>query len=297
MILNKIKYIYSDLDETIVQKITKNKISYCGYTYNDLTEISEVTKKIIRECAYNQIGFGIATGRSYQKTHPIIFDNKIKMPVICCDGTQIIYKNQIKLSLALPKSLVYIFNKFINRNLDLEFFLISNFKTFISDNPGKMTYEEELYADNDIFKMNDFFEVKKLDSDSIWNLDNNRINTILISNKNITNGAIREICQLEKEYSVKIVKYKNCIQILPMKASKATALQFISENLILDMLPKNTVTIGDGPNDLEMLKWSKNSVAVDNADLASKEIAKYICSSIHNDGVGHWIKKEVLDIK
>lgn len=297
MILNKIKYIYSDLDETIVQKSTKNKINYCGYIYNDLTEISEVTKNIIKECSYNYIGFGIATGRSYQKTHPIIFDNKIKMPVICCDGAQVIYKNKIKLSLALPKSLIYVFNRFINRNLDLEFFFISNFTTFISQNAGKMTYEEELYTDDDIFKMNDFFEIKKLDSNTIWNLDKNRINSIILSYKNITSGALREICQLEKEYNVKVIKYKNCIQILPPKASKGHALQFISDNLILDMLPKNTVTIGDGPNDLEMLKWSKNSVAVDNAYQASKEIAKYICSSIYNDGVGHWIKKEVLDKK
>lgn len=297
MILNKIKYIYSDLDETIVQKSTKNKINYCGYIYNDLTEISKVTKNIIKECAYKHIGFGIATGRSYQKTHPIIFDNKIKMPVICCDGALVIYKNKIKFSLSLSKSLIYIFNRFINRNLYLEFFFISNFTTFVSQNAGKITYEEELYTDNDIFKMNDFFEVKKLDSDTIWNLDKNRINSIIVSYRNITSGAIREICQLENEYNVKIVKYKNCIQILPAKASKGNALQFISENLILDMLPKNTVTIGDGHNDLEMLKWSKNSVAVDNACQASKEIAKYICSSIYNDGVGHWIKKEVLDRK
>ena len=51
------------------------------------------------------------------------------------------------------------------------------------------------------------------------------------------------------------------------------------------------MAIGDGENDLEMLKQCKNSVAMGNAINEVKEIASYITSDINEDGIYNAFKK------
>ena len=55
------------------------------------------------------------------------------------------------------------------------------------------------------------------------------------------------------------------------------------------------VAFGDDVNDLEMVANCGISVAVENAVRAVKAAAKQICGSNDNDGVAHWLEKNVLN--
>lgn len=78
-----------------------------------------------------------------------------------------------------------------------------------------------------------------------------------------------------------------------IKASKATALEFIAEqfNIGLDEI----LIFGDGPNDIPMFNLIKHSVAPANAVGPIKEIAAHQTDSVHDGGVGNFLKKHLIE--
>ena len=54
------------------------------------------------------------------------------------------------------------------------------------------------------------------------------------------------------------------------------------------------IAIGDGENDIEMIKYAGLGVAVANADNKVKENSDYITASNNEDGVGKVIEKFLL---
>ncbi|WP_027119798.1 Cof-type HAD-IIB family hydrolase [[Mycoplasma] testudinis] len=292
---NKIKYIYSDLDETIVPKVSKETCRYGKYTFNDLLEISERNQKAIKTCQDLALGFGIATGRSYQKTYPIIQKLKIDIPVVCLDGAQIYLKNKLLLSECLHPGLIYSFNKIINRNQDVPFFLISDYTTYLSETDDWMTAEEEMYLEKELFPENDFLYSVRLNPETTWDLPFEKVNTILIMIEKMTWQMQKEIELLCNQFDAHFIRYNRVIQILPLNVSKVSALKYISQYLLKGMSPFNTAVFGDNKNDIEMLKWSHWGVAMENGHLTAKECAKYICRDVNEDGVALWIEKNILN--
>ena len=69
--------------------------------------------------------------------------------------------------------------------------------------------------------------------------------------------------------------------------SKANAIQKFCQLLKID--PDNTIAIGDGFNDIEMLKVAKTRVAMGNAVQALKDIADIIIDTNNNDGVAKFL--------
>jgi HAD superfamily hydrolase (TIGR01484 family) len=59
------------------------------------------------------------------------------------------------------------------------------------------------------------------------------------------------------------VGYSAWLDLTPPGVSKASALEFVREELGVE--PAHTVAVGDGNNDIEMLRWAHNSYAMGNA--------------------------------
>ena len=51
---------------------------------------------------------------------------------------------------------------------------------------------------------------------------------------------------------------------------------------------ENIYAFGDGLNDVEMLKFVKNSVAMGNAHEEAKKVAKHVTTSVHQNGILKW---------
>lgn len=73
------------------------------------------------------------------------------------------------------------------------------------------------------------------------------------------------------------------LEIIPKPYSKAVGIQMLSEKLNFPL--ENTLSIGDSTNDLDMLKFTKTSIAMGNShqDLFSQ--VDYITTSIDHDGI------------
>jgi Cof subfamily protein (haloacid dehalogenase superfamily) len=80
------------------------------------------------------------------------------------------------------------------------------------------------------------------------------------------------------------------LDIAPDGVSKASALEQVAERL--GVARSDVLAIGDGRNDLEMLRWAGRGVAMGQAPLEVQEAADDVTRTVHEDGVAyelsHW---------
>ncbi|WCK56375.1 Cof-type HAD-IIB family hydrolase [Aneurinibacillus sp. Ricciae_BoGa-3] len=79
------------------------------------------------------------------------------------------------------------------------------------------------------------------------------------------------------------------VDVIPAGGSKAKGIAKITQKLEIE--PENVFAFGDGLNDIEMLKTVRNSIAMGNAHDLAKKAAKYITSSVDEDGILHGLQK------
>ena len=70
--------------------------------------------------------------------------------------------------------------------------------------------------------------------------------------------------------------------------SKGTGMQFVAERL--GFSPAQTISFGDGENDLELLDWAGYAVAVENAHPLVLERANLVCPPADEEGVAQVIE-------
>lgn len=72
-------------------------------------------------------------------------------------------------------------------------------------------------------------------------------------------------------------------EIVPLGFSKATGIRFLEEHLQIPH--ENTFAFGDSSNDLSMLNYVKNSIAMGNSSEEVLKMASYITEDVDRDGV------------
>ena len=78
------------------------------------------------------------------------------------------------------------------------------------------------------------------------------------------------------------------IEAVPIGTSKATGIAWVCNYLNIPV--EDTYGIGDSINDLEMLQFVGHSIAMGNAAQAAKDVAEYVTTHIHDDGVANALK-------
>lgn len=79
------------------------------------------------------------------------------------------------------------------------------------------------------------------------------------------------------------VGYSAWLDLTPPGVSKASALERLREEL--GVHPAHTVAVGDGNNDIEMLKWAGDSYAMGNAPQRVIDAARTVVNPVDEDGV------------
>lgn len=85
---------------------------------------------------------------------------------------------------------------------------------------------------------------------------------------------------------------KGMLEVLPAGASKGAGVEWLLERLGVD--PARCMALGDGENDVEMLKLCGWGVAMGNAGAAARGAANVVVSSNDEDGVAQAIEEYVL---
>ncbi|MDN5855205.1 MAG: Cof-type HAD-IIB family hydrolase [Actinomycetia bacterium] len=85
------------------------------------------------------------------------------------------------------------------------------------------------------------------------------------------------------------VGYTAWLDLAPDGVSKASGLQVVTDRLGLSAA--DVLAIGDGDNDVEMLKWAGRGVAMGQAPIAVQDVADTVTETVDNDGVALEISK------
>jgi hydroxymethylpyrimidine pyrophosphatase-like HAD family hydrolase len=76
--------------------------------------------------------------------------------------------------------------------------------------------------------------------------------------------------------------------LAPLGVTKATALEQVRRKVRVQ--PHRTIALGDGRNDVEMLRWAARGVAMGHADAVVKEAADEVTGSIEDDGAAQLLR-------
>lgn len=92
---------------------------------------------------------------------------------------------------------------------------------------------------------------------------------------------------IKDEFTI-IQRASDFYEIIQKEYSKATGIQFLLDYFNLKL--EDAYAFGDSTNDLSMLEYVENSIAMGNASDLVKEKVKFITKSVHEDGIEYAMK-------
>lgn len=256
--LSDIKLIIFDLAGTLID-------NHLNFKAEDLDRIFKLRK--------NEIKVTVATGRTFSSALPYIKRLNIDIPVITCNGAEIIH-------LETKEAL---FEKRIPKEAFLEAVLTAQ-----NSNLEPVFYVDSLHGAPCIFKKTDkitaFLNREGLTDVTVYS-SNKVMDTMLppiklqIVGKS---GNLKEymdnLDSLVRDINMVMTK-SNYLEILPQNTSKGSAARFICS--LLNIPLKNTLSFGDSSNDKELLLDCGIGVALAEAPEKLKVAADFTTDSIH----------------
>lgn len=267
-----IRLIVADLDGTLL---------------NSDHVVSPFTEQAIREAMARGVLFTIATGKTFPSTPEITGLFGIEIPVICGNGTQVflpdgtlVYEDPIPLALAL------------------EVIQISEARGFTPVVCTQMGLLAPVH-DANVQELIDHHEpVPTLMPDITHALHDGHKPYKLVLMSQDWDLLDRFQAELEAcfEGRAQVIRsgLKSLLEVLPLNASKGTALQVILDRL--NIAPEETMCLGDNCNDIDMIRIAGIGVAMGHAPQDVRDAADYVTGTHDEDGVGHAIRKFVLDV-
>lgn len=254
------KIIFFDIDGTIITE--------------DTNFIPSSTKNSIRQAQSNGHLTFINTGRPISEINSYLRELNFDGYVCGC-GTYIEFKDEILLYKSLGNKLSKeIAEKLRKYNLD-----------------GILEGKESIYYDS-VIHSDRVLNIKKLHiSENFYHgatWDDPNINFdkfVLWINENSNFEGFYEEFKNIFEF---IKRDSDFYEVVPLGFSKASGIKFLLDKLSIPF--ENTYAIGDSTNDLSMLKYVKNSIAMGNSNPILFDLVSFITKDINDDGIEHALK-------
>lgn len=259
-----------------------------------LTDKKTITKENI-ETIRKASGFGIniciATGRIYKFVDHIkeTLGNKIK--VIASNGG-IILKDDESLSFKALSYEEILRLKNLTKDYNVDIYLNTE-NEIISEKSIPNTYSYKVINNGleDKYKVNivENYHFENLKDDKKYKI----VKAICINKEDLNEvKKVRQLLEETNEFEISSAEHHYC-EINSKGVSKGKAVEELAKNLKIDI--KEVMCIGDGGNDIEMLKRAGISIAMKNGMEDVKSLANYITEDNNNSGVAKAIEKFVLN--
>lgn len=273
---NNYKMVCIDLDGTLLtddKKITRENI--------------ETIKKAIS----SGVNICIATGRIYKFVDHIKDLLGVSTKVIASNGGIILTEDgNLKLNTLSNDEVLKL--KELVQDYDVDIYLNTE-NEIISEKsiPNEYSYKKINKGLEDKHKVNiiENYPFENLSKDNKYKI----VKAICINKDNLKAvKKVRAILEETGKFEISSAEHHYC-EINSKGISKGKAVEELSKELGIDI--KDVICIGDGGNDIEMLKRAGMAVVMKNGMDEVKAIADYITDDNNNSGVAKAIKKLILD--
>lgn len=239
-----------------------------GTLLNSNKEISEFTCQVIKKIKDNN-KIVLASARSFTRIKPYLEELELLSSdnyTIAFNGSLVLTNEEkIIIDYEIELENKYYLGDFINNYNNIDWFYY--------------TYDDRIRY-KDIDDMNLFIKNNKIYK-VVCCASNDIINEI----RNNISDHIRELFEISSSE-------QNRIEFVKKGCNKVKSIQ-----ILLDKLNKNRdelIAIGDGENDIDMIKYAKIGIAMDNAPDSVKKIANIVTDSNDLDGVGKILEKLLI---
>ncbi|MEY8001110.1 HAD family hydrolase [Clostridium sp. Mt-5] len=252
------KMIFFDIDGTIINEKTH--------------ECTKSTIDAIKKARENGHLTFINTGRTFlnvgEEIQNIGFDG-----YICGCGTYINYKGKPLLHKSIPhETCIEIVQKL--REYKMEALL---------EGLNSIFFDQTRIPTGGLAKFKEFFISRGFDVSKSW--DDPELNFdkfVVWINRDSDYKAFYSYITKKFDY---IDRGNNFGEIVPKGYSKATGIKFLQQ--YLDIPLENCYAVGDSINDLPMLKYVPNSIAMGNATPTLFDLVSFVTKNIEQDGIKH----------
>ena len=251
-----------------------------GTLLNNKKELTEENKKYIDLAIENGAIFAISTGRAYvtAKRYFEMFGQNI--PLILYNGSLVCMSRteEVIFNVLMPNEIV---NQVIEilENQDITYCFWADDKVYFNKFDSHMEYYKKSTGCSPILYKKDMQKVENVvkfvcfdTPEVLQNLQENILN--------IVDGI---------NYFKSMPTF---LEIVPVGIDKARAVEKLSERF--NISKEDVIAIGDGENDISMIRWAGLGVAMENANVNVKSNADIITKSNEDSGVAEVIKKYVL---
>lgn len=263
-----IKLVAIDLDDTLLDKNV---------------EISQVNLDAIARIRSAGISVCIATGRMYHSALP--YAKQLQLPadqiLICYNGAMARKVNgELVDHIALKHETVLEVVEYCKKN-NWTTNLYYNDQLYVKEIDENVEYYQDMVsvAANPVGNLLDFIENEQPELSKILIIgsDEEVDENLPVFEKNF--GSQAQVTRSKRRY----------IEITSLGVTKGKALASLAKSLQLDA--NEVMAIGDGGNDVEMIKWAGTGVVVENGNPLAKEVADYITTTNEENGVAHAINR------
>jgi len=258
------KLLALDLDSTLIGR--------------DLT-VSARTKNAISQLMSRGVIITIATGRMFQSALPFAKELNIEAPLICYQGAMVANPATMEIlwhlpvPLALAKQAIEVVREeglHVNAYLDDKLYV------------DRLNEEAELYS-----------IISKVEARPVGNLltflNRDPTKLVIIGKSLEIDGITSKLINRFGSLLYVAKSYDRFCEVAHPDCGKGKALARIAADLGISQ--SEIVTIGDNPNDVDMLKWAGLGIAMANGTQEAKQAADWITGSIEEDGVAQAIEK------
>lgn len=263
-----IKLVAIDLDDTLLNKNIE-------ISPENLAAIARIRAAGVTVC--------IATGRMYHSALP--YAKQLQLPadqiLICYNGAMVRRVNgELIEHIALEhKTALDVVEYCQKHNWTTN--LYYNDQLYVREIDENVEYYQKMVSvkANPVGDLHDFVEKEQPELSKILIIgsDQEVDENLPVFQKQF--GAQAQVTRSKRRY----------IEITNLGATKGKALARLANNFKLDA--NQVMAIGDGGNDVEMIKWAGIGVAVENGNPLAKEAAEYITATNDQNGVARAIDR------
>ncbi len=263
------RFIICDLDGTV-----------CAHE----NQVSAAVRKAMQETVEANLWITLCTGRGYQTVQPLLDVVPINAPLICCNGGLIIEPTTRQVLQVQPMSL-----PLARKLLDLAQKEGLAFWVYLDDMETMLEYNPvESHA-----LLRQHGEIVRQVADPIAELERPPHKLIIIAESpQDTPAVLASVKRCVADEARVLTSSPRLIEILMPGISKAQGIAWVADRL--GVAQEETIAIGDGNNDLEMLNWAGLSIAMGNGTPAVKAAADWTAPPVEKDGLAVALRRFVL---